>query len=265
MILVALALAASAPTQADAKLLGELLANAAQSTRTEVVSQGDVKRAADLDADRQLAGDCSESCMSEVAAAMGARFVLDANLGTLGDETVCTLSLYDSSSAKSERRVVRAATINALMPLAEAQTKEAVGAAVGKLPAGPAIKVLVLDVTLRAPEKEAGPPVLGIVGGVGLGVGALAAGGGVVADVLSVQMANGAAAKSTAAKDATAQRGTSDALAVGALVGYVGGAIALVAGTGFVVAQLLSSSPDDSSSPSPSASSSPSSPAAPAR
>jgi hypothetical protein len=244
------ALAADVPTDTDARLLGELLANAAQHKQTEVVSQGDVKRAADLDAERQMLGDCSESCMAEVAAAMGARLVLEASLGSIGDETVCTLSLYDSSSSKSERRIVRAGSTEAIMPLAEAETKALVSAAVAALPPSPPTKLLVLDVALRAPAEEAGAPVLGILGGVGLSVGALVAGGAVFADVLSVQLASGAAKTSTPAGEATAQRGTSDTLATVALASYIGGALALVAGAGLVIAQVVTA-PDETTPTAP--------------
>ncbi len=238
--MIALALlvaAAAAPNESDAHLMVEIVATAAQRDGVEVISQGDVKRAASLDAERQLAGDCSESCMSEVAAAMGARMVLDVTLGTLADDVVATVNLYDTGEAKSQRRVVRADSVPDLVPLTEQAVKETVAAATARKPPSATWKLLVLDVKLQV-QDQAPPPVLGIAGGVALGAGVLAAGAGAILDLASVGASDEANAKQTPAALAVQRRGDSDALATGALVSYAAGGVLVVAGAGLLVAQL---------------------------
>jgi len=76
-----------------------------------------------------MLGDCSDSCMAEVAAAMGARYVVDATLGQSGSDVVCTIAFYDSMASSSERRIVRDPDVATVQKNAEAATRELIAAA----------------------------------------------------------------------------------------------------------------------------------------
>lgn len=66
----------------------------------EVLSSDDIKNLAGLEADRQQAGcDDENSCLAEVADALGARAAVFGSVGRLGSLTVVNLSLLDTTTA----------------------------------------------------------------------------------------------------------------------------------------------------------------------
>lgn len=64
-----------------------------------VLSSRDVRQLADVDSKRQLSG-CDSSCASEIAAAMGARYVFVPRVEVTGSGMQLTVSLVDADSAR---------------------------------------------------------------------------------------------------------------------------------------------------------------------
>lgn len=95
---------------ADGKLLTEMIAGAASNVAgVDVLSQSDVRTALAVEGDKAALSGCSEemqACIAEIAGALDARVVLYGDVGTLGDLTILTLNLYDSSTARSAGRAV---------------------------------------------------------------------------------------------------------------------------------------------------------------
>jgi len=70
----------------------------------DVISGEDVKRVVELEADKQAIGCADESCLAEIAGAMGAELILFGEVGALGDLKVVNLSLFDTSQMRSVGR-----------------------------------------------------------------------------------------------------------------------------------------------------------------
>lgn len=88
-----------------------------------VLTEQDVKNLVDVEAQRQMLG-CtpgSESCLAEVANAMGAELVLSGDAGKLGSAYVINLHLFDAAKARSVGRDTVTVSDLALLP----QTLEA--------------------------------------------------------------------------------------------------------------------------------------------
>lgn len=62
----------------------------------KVLSQSDIRRAVELEADRAAAGCDSSACLAELANAMGVDLVVFAEVGKLGSSMLMTLSLFDA-------------------------------------------------------------------------------------------------------------------------------------------------------------------------
>lgn len=94
---------------ATVKTLSRLLTAALSEKGTyEVSSSQELKAAIEFEGDKQSVG-CSvdsTSCLAEVASAMGARFVVFGQVGSVADELFMTLQLFDSTAGKSAARVV---------------------------------------------------------------------------------------------------------------------------------------------------------------
>ena len=71
----------------------------------DVLAADDVRKAVELEADRQAAGCTTDSCLAEVAGALGARLVVFGDAAQLGTVAVLNLNLYDSERAVSAGRV----------------------------------------------------------------------------------------------------------------------------------------------------------------
>lgn len=84
----------------------------------DVLSSADVRRALELETARQLAGCDEESCLEELAGALGADLVVYGDAGKLGSLLVVNLNLFDHTTLRSIGRVsVRASTLERLPKL----------------------------------------------------------------------------------------------------------------------------------------------------
>lgn len=73
----------------------------------QTLSGEDIRRLMTLEGEKQAAGcDTDQSCLAELAGAMGARFVVYGRLSTLGKVMVLQLNLFDAMSAAAVGRVV---------------------------------------------------------------------------------------------------------------------------------------------------------------
>jgi hypothetical protein len=237
MILLALAVAVAAPTVDDAHLLTELIGSAAQRPDVDVLTGEDVRRAVDLEAERQSLGCAASGCLAEIAQALGARFVVYGSLAGLGDdELILTLNIFDSAKAASGGRTARrGADLKALVDQIDPAVKALVAQAMGRAPpSSTRAKLLVLDVELRngaAPPPPADQTSWLLIGGLSAaaaGVVGLVVGGGFDAAAMA---ADGEARKATLpqsdAQDRFAERDGDAALAT---VGYAVGGVLVVAG-----------------------------------
>ncbi|MDP2340886.1 MAG: hypothetical protein Q8O67_08015 [Deltaproteobacteria bacterium] len=253
MLLLALALTAAAPTLDDTHLLTELIgAAAAQKAVAEVLTGEDVRRAVDLESERQTLGCSASSCLAEIANAMGARVVLYSSLSTLGDdELILTLTLFDSTTATSTGRTsLRGRDLKAIVN----QIDGVVGPLVEKALAGTSpsttkkTRLLILDVELRntgaagsaasssSPAAPAPPPNLLLWGGIGAGVvGVVGVAVGGIFDSAAVGADQRAREETTTQKDASDLFVQRDQNALIAGVGYVVGGVLVVGGAALAV------------------------------
>ncbi len=72
--------------------------------RFTALSTSELAQLADLEADKQAAGCDSSSCLSEIAGALGARYVVVGDATQLGGLMAVNLSLFDVERATSVRR-----------------------------------------------------------------------------------------------------------------------------------------------------------------
>lgn len=142
----------------------------------DVMASKDIKRLLELEGQRQ-ALDCdsnSDSCLAEIAGAMGARYVVNGTLARMGGLLVCNLTLFDAQASRSVMRESAEATSpeELLRRVDEAVLRLAAPIGGGKA-----------KEQARAPTSS-GPSALSITGGViaGLGVaaGLLGAGGALI-------------------------------------------------------------------------------------
>jgi hypothetical protein len=65
-----------------------------------VVTQADLKDLVELEGERQLAGDCdTDSCLAEIASALGARYLVNGRVGRIGSLLLLQLGLFDAEGA----------------------------------------------------------------------------------------------------------------------------------------------------------------------
>ena len=86
-----------------ASLLSVALADerGAPGGRLDVVTAGDVEKMANLAAERSTVGCDSSSCLGEIAAAMGTRYVIFGDANKLGSLTIITLNVFDADESRS--------------------------------------------------------------------------------------------------------------------------------------------------------------------
>lgn len=73
----------------------------ARYQQLDVVSGEDLSRMLELEADKQTAGCTDNSCLAEIAGAMGAELVLFGEVGALGELKVLNLSLFDQAELRA--------------------------------------------------------------------------------------------------------------------------------------------------------------------
>jgi hypothetical protein len=145
---------AISPTEAG--LVRDALAAQLQRNRgkrVEVLTSEDLRRVLDVEADKQATG-CDttmDSCLAEIANALGASRVLHGSVARLDDELVLSVALVDPKNARAlGRSSVRAETIGELVERAPDAVDD-----------------------LRPPDK---PPVLTVAGAVVAGLGLVVGG-----------------------------------------------------------------------------------------
>lgn len=135
-----------------------MAAAAAEVPGYTVLSTADLRAMVNLEADRQNAGCTTNSCLTELADAMGAGLVMFGSVSTLGDTTTTTVSLYASATQAVQKRSFTSSTNGIASPLRAAT----ITLLRGREPPSPALLI-----------AGAGTAV---VGGVAAGVGALQVG-----------------------------------------------------------------------------------------
>lgn len=115
----------------------------------DVVSARELQRMAELEAEKVQLGCNDASCLTELAGALGARYVVFGDAGKLGSLLVLNLSLFDSERAASRGRVA-------------IKTRD-----LESLPAelAPALETLVAGVLEEAGWRSSAPRVAGDAGG----------------------------------------------------------------------------------------------------
>lgn len=236
--------AVAAPTKTEMAALTQVLAStAARRELIDVVTTEDLRKAADLEADKQLAG-CttdSDSCLAELAAALDAGVVVYGSVSPLGDELVVSLTAFDAAHARAIDRVSkRIDDISRAAPTIERIGGKLLDEALAdqQTTASKRLRLLVLDLTVAGAGSsgsaddvaEPGPPLLaaGVVTG---GVGVVAIVAGVVVDLWGQQIVNDTSADlGVRASDATRAYDDADRLGAAALALYVVGGVAVVVG-----------------------------------
>lgn len=69
-----------------------------------VIGANEVQRLTALESDKQLAGCTQSDCLSELAGALGARYVVFGDVGPLGSRQVLNLNLFDAQKAMAVSR-----------------------------------------------------------------------------------------------------------------------------------------------------------------
>ncbi len=90
---------------AIAALPNTLASEIAQLGTVEVISGADLRRMAELESERMALGCEAESCIAEIAGALGARLVIFSEASRVGSTTVVNLSIFDVNLAKALSRV----------------------------------------------------------------------------------------------------------------------------------------------------------------
>ncbi len=140
----------------------EIAIDLGHDKRFEVLTSEDLRRTVSVESDREQAGCTSESCLAELGAAMGARYIVHGSVGVLGSSTVVQLNLFDTKAAKAiDRESAEALSKEALL--------DALHGAVARLRA-------------HIGGEPEGPSPLFVTGLVGAGVGGTA----LVASLLGV-------------------------------------------------------------------------------
>jgi hypothetical protein len=69
-----------------------------------IIGANEVQRLAALESDKQVAGCTQSDCLSELAGALGARYVVFGDVGPLGSRQVLNLNLFDAQQATAISR-----------------------------------------------------------------------------------------------------------------------------------------------------------------
>ncbi len=107
----------------------ELLLGALEDThRFKVIGSSDISGLLSFEQKRQAVGCTEDSCMAELAGALGVEYVASANVGRLGDLRVLTFKIIDVKAARVVSRVRRTvANDTELANAIDAVAKEAAG------------------------------------------------------------------------------------------------------------------------------------------
>jgi hypothetical protein len=192
--------------------LGEKLSFAvATRARFKVISRDEMMALANLAAERQASGCDDDACMTEIAGALDARFIVRSRV-TVARNVLLTVVVFDArQNSVAGRGQVEAASVDALA--------DAIGDVVDRaLDDAGALK------KRRRPTSagSAGPSGLTVAGGVGLGVAAVGA-VGALAGLGTAELVLSTPSSLTSADYRNWQ-------SIGRLSAVVGGGVALIAG-----------------------------------
>ncbi|MBK7861470.1 MAG: hypothetical protein IPJ65_23215 [Archangiaceae bacterium] len=88
------------------------------NVKFKVYSQADLERVISIERQQQLIGCADESCLTELAGALGARFIVSGRLDRFGDRYVLVAGLYDSNSPSTSVQSRREVTDPGRLPAA---------------------------------------------------------------------------------------------------------------------------------------------------
>jgi hypothetical protein len=161
-----------------ATLTQMIASRAHRFAQVDAVSSADLRELATLEAEKQEAGCEGDSCLAELAGALGARYVLSTRAGKIGSSTVVSVQLYEATKGTVEARdTVEVFDLDELpakvSPLVDGVLTQVLGAPLSGAAPLP-----------QAPPKKGGsdPLRLGLQvgGGAGLAVGVVSAALGVI-------------------------------------------------------------------------------------
>lgn len=139
----------------------EIARTLAEPATVNVLTAADLRRLASLESDKQAMGCEAQSCLAELANAMGAEYVVFGTVGRIDEQVMLELSLFAAAAARPVgRRDVKATSLSLVIK----RTPREVHALAGDLLppyAGP------------DPDAPDGPSALLVAGGVTAGAGAL--------------------------------------------------------------------------------------------
>lgn len=181
---LALDLTASGVDDNTARIFqGDIGKALARHTALEVMTATDLQTIADLEGQKAALGCDTDSCLAEIAGAMGARYIVYGRLGTIEDIVVVQLNLFDSEAARvvareDVREVGLKATLAALGPAVDRLVSSLVGGvALSPAATPPATTAPATGVAATPTEPEEEGSLLGLSlllsGGALTGLGAL--------------------------------------------------------------------------------------------
>jgi len=88
-------------------LIGEAVKN---HSSVSVVTRKDIERIIELESDKELAGCDYESCVSELAEALGADYFITATWAALGGEEILQMNIFANNQSEPLKRVSRSLT-----------------------------------------------------------------------------------------------------------------------------------------------------------
>jgi hypothetical protein len=116
---------------AQAALVSRMVASElARNDALEVLSTDDLRRGVALEVEREQVGCDEESCIPEIADALGARLVVFGDVGALHDDVVVTLTLFDGPTASTRHKLSRVTSADALVHASRGAARELAGALV---------------------------------------------------------------------------------------------------------------------------------------
>jgi TolB-like protein len=158
--------AESVSQQTGRLIRDEIAVDMGRDDRLDVLSSEDLRRVISVDAERKSIGCDESSCLAEVGAALGARYIIHGSIGVLGSTTIVHLNLFDTEQGRSvSRETAEAKNADDLLP--------AVRGALARVRARMLGQPQPAATVQEAPSN--GPPMMVIAGGGVAGLGAAVA------------------------------------------------------------------------------------------
>lgn len=154
------------PEQVPGLVRDVLTSHLTESTDAYVFSAEDLRRTLDVEAQKEALGCDDESCLAEIASAMGAEYIFFGTVGALGSITIVNLNLLAAEGGAGGARAVARRTVEVT---ALEELPRELRAATSAL----AAEVLPEGATRAPPAPSAGPPMPLIAGSALAGTGVL--------------------------------------------------------------------------------------------